>query len=74
MVAYLSTFYFQTIVEGMLGKYNKHLDGEQLESLLSKTSSDNPLWLSISCEELRVFGQFRLISDKINQLADGLLE
>ncbi len=58
----------------MLGRYNKQLDTDQMESLVSKESSDNPLWLSISCEELRVFGQFRLISDKINQLADGLLE
>ena len=67
-------FVFQEIVETMLGRYNKRLDAEQMTSLLSKTSSDNPLWLSIACEELRVFGQFRMISDKINQLADGLLE
>ena len=58
----------------MLGRYNKRLDDEQMSNLLSKKSSENPLWLSIACEELRVFGSFRRISDKINQLADGLLE
>ncbi|CAH1785090.1 unnamed protein product [Owenia fusiformis] len=62
------------IVEEMLGKYNKALDTSQMDSLLSKTSSDNPLWLSLACEELRVFGNFRKVSDKINQLRDGLLE
>ncbi len=64
----------QEIVKGMLGKYNKQLDVEQEKSLLDKSSSENPLWLSIACEELRVFGQFRQINDKINQMADGLLE
>ena len=43
-------------------------------SLLGKASSDNPLWLSVACEELRVYGEFRKINDKINRLADGLLE
>ncbi len=64
----------QTIVEQSLGRFNKRLDIGQMDSLLSKESSDNPLWLSIACEELRVFGQFRMISDKINHLSNGLLE
>ncbi|XP_077982009.1 telomerase protein component 1-like [Glandiceps talaboti] len=62
------------IVTGMLGKYNKRLDREQMNNLLSKESSQNPLWLAIACEELRVFGVFHKINDKINTLADGLLE
>ncbi len=65
---------FQQIVKKILGNYNKMLDPEQMESLLSKESSENPLWLSIACEELRVFGRFREILDKINRMADGLLE
>lgn len=64
----------QQIVNELLGRYNKLLDAEQMSSLLAKESSENPLWLSIACEELRVFGQFRELSDKINHLADGLLE
>ena len=62
------------IVAEVLGKFNKKLDIDQMFDLLTKTSSENPLWLSIACEELRVFGEFREISDKINNLADGLLE
>ena len=58
----------------ILGKFNKKLDMDQMISLLTKKSSENPLWLSIACEELRVFGYFRQISDKINSLSDGLLE
>lgn len=58
----------------MLGKYNKKLDQHQMVSLLSKKSSENPLWLSIACEELRVFGLFDKVTDKINSLDDGLLE
>ena len=58
----------------MLGRYNKKLDEKQMSSLLSKESSQNPLWLSIACEELRVFGLFDKVTDKINSLSDGLLE
>ena len=66
--------FVQQIVNELLGRYNKQLDAEQMSSLLAKQSSENPLWLSIACEELRVFGQFRELSDKINHLADGLLK
>ena len=67
-------FLSQEIVTDMLGKYNKKLDEEQMSSLLSKKSSENPLWLSIACEGLRVFGVFEKVMDKINSLSDGLLE
>ncbi|XP_071495043.1 telomerase protein component 1-like [Diadema antillarum] len=64
----------QQIVTEMLGKYNKKLDEDQMASLLAKESSQNPLWLAVACEELRVFGLFAKVTDKINSLADGLLE
>ncbi|PIK50949.1 putative telomerase protein component 1 [Apostichopus japonicus] len=63
----------QAIVTEMLGQYNKRLDAEQMSSLLSKNSSQNPLWLAIACEELRVYGEFSKVTDKINSLQDGLL-
>ncbi|XP_077998733.1 TPR repeat-containing protein DDB_G0287407-like [Glandiceps talaboti] len=62
------------IVREMLGRYNKKLDVQQNEKLLSKESSQNPLWLSIACEELRVHGDFSTVTEKIEELADGLLE
>ena len=66
--------YPQDIIGEYLGKFNKKLDMDQMISLLSKQSSENPLWLSVACEELRVYGNFRAMTDKINTLADGLLE
>ncbi|XP_077863332.1 telomerase protein component 1-like, partial [Saccoglossus kowalevskii] len=62
------------IVSAMLGRYNKRLDKEQMNNLLAKESSQNPLWLAVACEELRVYGVFDKINDKINTLADGLLD
>ena len=70
----LTSNLLQEIVTEYLGRFNKKLDEDQMISLLSKDSSENPLWLSVACEELRVFGEFRRINDKINTLADGLLE
>ena len=69
-----SSLSLQAIVDGLLGRYNKKLDESQMCTIMNKASSENPLWLAIACEELRVFGHFRQISDKINQLSDGLLE
>ena len=73
-IFWLLFHFIQAIVKETLGKYQKRLDAEQMASLLSKESSQNPLWLSIACEELRVFGLFESLSDKINSLADGLLK
>ncbi|XP_071951905.1 telomerase protein component 1-like isoform X2 [Antedon mediterranea] len=63
----------KAIVVESLGKYNKKLDEEQMTSLLSKESSQNPLWLSIACEELRVYGLFEKLTKKIKSFPDGLL-
>ncbi len=70
----LPCLFLQEIINEFLGKFNKKLDLDQMIGLLSKKSSENPLWLSIACEELRVYGEFRKMNDKINTLADGLLE
>ncbi|XP_033636001.1 telomerase protein component 1-like isoform X1 [Asterias rubens] len=61
------------IVCDVLGRYNKRLDEEQMATLLGKESSQNPLWLAIACEELRVYGDFSTINSKITALSDGLL-
>ena len=64
----------QEIVDQVLTKFNKRLDNKQMDLLLSKEASANPLWLSIACEELRVFGLFSKVTEMIKGLADGLLE
>ncbi|KAI0212081.1 hypothetical protein LSAT2_003023 [Lamellibrachia satsuma] len=64
----------QGIVERLLDRYGKSLDKRQMRILLDKESSKNPYWLSIAVEELRVYGDFHKVSEKIQQLSDGLLE
>jgi len=54
--------------------YNKRLDDQQLQRLIEKTGSCNPLWLTLACEELRVFGSFENLLDKITGLPDDLIE
>ena len=64
----------EQMVVSHLARYNKRLDPGQLELLLNKQSSDNPMWLSLATEELRVFGSFRELTNKIRTLPDGLAE
>lgn len=45
----------------------------QMRLLIGKGDSGNPLYLSIACEELRVFGEFRNLTKKITSLPDDLL-
>ena len=61
------------IVSELFERYNKILVEEHMELLLAKSSSENPLWLSVACEELRVFGQFQKIAEKIDSIEDDLL-
>eukprot|EP00794_Sanderia_malayensis_P008782 gene8782-9721_t len=59
-------------VAAYLGKYTKRLDDDQMSILLSNRGASNPLWLSLSCEELRLFGVFERLTEKIKQLPDSL--
>jgi tetratricopeptide (TPR) repeat protein len=69
------------IVRQTLGEFRKRLDespqNNQLSLLLGKADSDNPLYLTVACEELRVFGAFERVTERIASLSDdtaGLLE
>lgn len=44
----------------------------QLDNLLEKQESGSPLWLSLACEDLRVFGQAERIPQKIASMASDL--
>jgi len=59
-------------VKDYFRKFNKELGEEQMKKLMEKEFSHNPLWLVTACEELRVFGDFRKVGDKITKLADTL--
>jgi len=54
--------------------YFKKLDAEQMELLIGSAGARNPLWLSLSCEELRVFGVFETITRHIRSLPATLKE
>ncbi|KAK2154284.1 hypothetical protein LSH36_272g06050 [Paralvinella palmiformis] len=60
------------IVENFFRTSNKKLDKEQLTALMHKKCASHPLWLILACEELRVFGDFRMLTRKIRSLPDGL--
>ncbi|XP_064604560.1 TPR repeat-containing protein DDB_G0287407-like isoform X2 [Liolophura sinensis] len=61
------------IIEEMLGRYRRSLSESQVEKLLAKESSENPLWLSVACEEIRLIDDSSVIDSTIDNLADGLL-
>ena len=44
-----------------------------MSMLLEKQGSANPLWLTLACEELRVYGVFNLMDEKIASLSDDLI-
>ncbi|HLF83633.1 MAG TPA: DUF4062 domain-containing protein, partial [Blastocatellia bacterium] len=74
------------IVGQTLGDYRKRLDEDRVDErygntqmglLLTKRESDNPLYLIVACEELRVFGDFERLMERIAGLPDdvaGLFE
>ena len=56
------------LVNSIFARYNKKLDGEQLELLISLDASESPLWISLACEELRIFGVFEQVTEHIKNL------
>ncbi|XP_062615588.1 TPR repeat-containing protein DDB_G0287407-like [Saccostrea cucullata] len=65
------------IIAQYLIMFNKKLDNDQMDIILSKPSSLNPLWLTLLAEQLRTFGDFRTLNQHIQSLSDsvdGLLE
>ena len=60
------------LVNALFARFNKKLDAEQLEILVSLESAASPLWLSLACEELRVFGVYEKVTEKIRNLPGKL--
>jgi len=61
------------LVRQTLWQYHKKLDerpmNNQMKELLKKADAGNPLYLMIACEELRVFGIYEQISDRIKRMS-----
>ncbi|KAH3757178.1 telomerase protein component 1 [Pelomyxa schiedti] len=66
------------VVQGVLAEYHKKLEdgpmNDQLRVLLKKGDAGRPLYLTVACEELRVFGVFEQLTDKIKSLPPSLLK
>jgi len=64
------------IVRQTLWDYRKRLDerldNDQMGRLLKKDEADNPLYLIVACEELRVFGEFERVTNRITSLPDNI--
>ncbi|KAJ8317249.1 hypothetical protein KUTeg_005153 [Tegillarca granosa] len=60
------------VVRNNLAVHRKYLDespfNNQLKLLLSKKEASNPLFLKLACEELRVFGVFEKINNKLKSM------
>jgi len=63
----------QTLVRLVLAEYHKKLDekpmNDQMRVLLKKADSVSPLYLILACEELRMFGVFEQLSERIKALS-----
>lgn len=61
------------LIRATLWKYHKKLDerpmNNQMRELLKKTDCGNPLYISVACEELRVFGLYEKVSERIKRLS-----
>lgn len=64
----------RSIVESRLRKHSKKLSSSQMELLLKKKDSNRPLYLTVACEELRVFGVFEQLESRIKQMAENVPE
>ena len=60
------------IVNRTLWDYRKKLDEKQMRLLLGKQQSESPLYLTVVCEELRVFGEFERVTERIARLPDDV--
>jgi hypothetical protein len=58
------------IVQGFLSRCHKEMTDRQVQALLSKRDSGNPLYLLAALEELRTLGTYEEITDRIKELPE----
>ena len=62
------------IVQELLSKAAVRLTQHEINLILSKPSSANPLWLTVACQKLRRLKESEEIAEWIRCLPDDLLE
>ncbi len=60
------------IVTTLLGEWRRKLDGKQTAALLAHPGVKNPLYLRVALEELKLFGKFEQLTDRIKALAEDI--
>jgi hypothetical protein len=63
----------RAIIEIKLGMFNKRLHPTQMELILANPGTVILEWLYFACEELRVFGAFETITERIKTLPPDVL-
>ena len=58
----------QQLIENWLATYRKALSREQVSQLINAPQTQNPLFLRTVLEELRIFGYFEQLDNRINSL------
>lgn len=75
-VTHLSKYDSGKIAKNKLAQYRKSLneskEDNQMDLLLKKHNSNNPLYLDIACEELRLYGNHIGVSYMISKLPDSI--
>ncbi len=68
LLAPLTTPERKQLVTDFLGEYRKKLSDSQLEALLANEATENALYLKVALEELRLFGSFEELTQRIERL------
>ena len=71
-VGELSLYERTEITSAILLQYGKKLNQNQIKYLISKKDSSRPLFLAGACEELRVFGDYDRLGEKIQSLPETI--
>jgi hypothetical protein len=68
----LTEFEQRQIVHVLLSEWRRKLDERQMEALLAHPGVRNPLYLRVALEELRLFGKFEQLTERIKALAEDI--
>lgn len=60
------------IVQVLLSEWRRKLDERQMAALLTHPGVKNPLYLRVALEELRLFGKFEQLTERIKTLAEDI--
>jgi len=60
------------MVRELVGFWGKEFDAQQMAALCSKADASSPLYLTVACRELVLFGSYELISQEVEGYPDRI--